>query len=246
MSELHYWPDSGQPGEYTVELANGSTLDWYWNGDAWTRGSVVRSKNDMTDRCYLGVRREKPDPEQVDYYWPDTSGPHVLETKGGGEFAWVLEYHTLGGVTKQVWRCGVMCESRESLIERGYLGVKNPSEPVPAGVQSRTDRNCYWPDVPGKYTVLYRTGCGNVEAQDVERTASGWIVGRDAKPATNDEMERHGFIGVQKPPVAVNVPDNAAIAAQALAELRLCRKPFQTERWAYEWGPKLCQMLGAE
>lgn len=58
MSELHYWPDSGQPGEYTVELKNGSTLEWYWNGDLWTRGGMVRRKEHMTEHGYLGVRRE--------------------------------------------------------------------------------------------------------------------------------------------------------------------------------------------
>lgn len=181
----------------------------------------------------------------VEHYWP-----------GEDEIGWHSVEHR-DGETRLLWWNGMKWSddqfapwqlTTEKVKEKGYLGVKKPADAkqVPSGVQSRTDETCYWPEVPGKYTVLYRTGYGNVEAQDVERTASGWIVGRDAKPATNDEMERHGFIGVQKPTVAVNVPDNAAIAAQALAELRLCRKPFQTERWAYEWGPKLCQMLGAE
>lgn len=249
MSESHYWPRSGEIGTYDLETVVGNSFDWEWTGTEWLvpeNKTVHRTTDQLKKMGYLGVRREQSaEPEQVDYYWPceDENGWHTVRHRDDGIKArfwngtdWGLSPDADGRVTTQ------------EMIERGYLGVKKPADAkqVPSGVQSRTDETCYWPDVPGKYTVLYRTGYGNVEAQDVERTASGWIVVCGTKPATNDEMERHGFIGVQKPTVAVNVPDNAAIAAQALAELRLCRKPFQTERWAYEWGPKLCAILGAE
>lgn len=181
MSETHYWPGEDEPGFFNIDHECGlsrQAIGACWDGIYWIladENSFVTTRS-LEERGFIGVRREKPEPEQVGYCWPDADqiGWHTVRHRDGGIKAlfwngtdWGLSPNTNGWVTPQ------------EMIERGYLGVKKPRV-------------------------------------------------------------------VPMPILPIEPSEDEVIAKQALAELRLCRKPFETERWAYEWGPKLCVMLGAE
>lgn len=102
----------------------------------------------------------------------------------------------------------------------------------------------YWPTEPGTYLIAQQEG------YDDE-----WSLGVDGKWScemiptltfTTAEMS-DGYLGVRREkPKPEQAPDNAAIAAQALAEWRECKQSPKAADWAYKWAHRLCVMLGAE